>query len=100
MSTRAVDPTETAVSLQDSYKDVTEWYASRTTVNDASSFRVLAVSLLVLVSNNHHVDPAYWLTCRSSTTALGLLGVLRLYQVQSERERLRTRLNIKPYWIR
>jgi hypothetical protein len=36
--------------LQDSYKDVTEWYASRTTVNDASSFRVLAISLLVLVS--------------------------------------------------
>ena len=56
MSTRPVDPTETAVSLQDSYKDVTEWYASRTTVNDASSFRVLAVSLLVLVSNNHHGD--------------------------------------------
>jgi len=41
--------TGTAVSLEDSYKDVTEWYASRTTVNDASSFRVLAISLLVLV---------------------------------------------------
>lgn len=47
---QSAEPTGSAASLQESYKDVTEWYASRTTVNDASSFRVLAVSLLVLVS--------------------------------------------------
>jgi hypothetical protein len=50
MSSISAQPTGTAVSLEQSYKDVTEWYASRTTVNDASSFRVLAVSLLILVS--------------------------------------------------
>lgn len=88
MSSLSAQPTGTAVSLEESYKDVTEWYASRTTVNDASSFRVLAVSLLIMVSLSNMVLPAEIRYDRSLPrfTALDRLGILCFHQVQPECE--------------
>lgn len=44
------------VNLEEEYRDITEWYSSRTTVNDTSSFKLLALALLFLASPSNMRD--------------------------------------------